>query len=169
MTKTKEREGLLPKIEMIIVGVFFVGFILLLIPKCTSKKKPSVAQMESDAQAISGKDSTSDLASALASLPSVNEKTAPLYVAIEGLKLRTEPNVNAEVITKLALFEKVYYLHETTDFKKEIDWGNNIVTNEPWVKIRTESGRSGWVYGVGVHFYKRAFEPGKTDTMNMTK
>ncbi|NJL77474.1 MAG: hypothetical protein HC892_22980 [Saprospiraceae bacterium] len=39
MTKAKEREGLLPKIEMIIVGIFFLGFILLLIPKCSSKPK----------------------------------------------------------------------------------------------------------------------------------
>ncbi|NJL77473.1 MAG: SH3 domain-containing protein [Saprospiraceae bacterium] len=100
---------------------------------------------------------------------SSDEKSTPLYVTIEGLNLRIEPNVSAEVIAKLPLFEKVYFLNETTDFKKEIDWGNGLVTNEPWIKIRTENGRSGWVYGVGVHFYKRTFDFTAADSTKVTK
>lgn len=169
MTKTKEREGLLPKIEMIIVGVFFLGFILLLIPKCSSKSKKNLATAPVSEETSTVTDTALSLSSKLAAAASLDEKSTPLYVTIEGLNLRTEPNVSAEVIAKLPRFEKVYFLNETTDFKKEIDWGNGVVTNEPWVKIRTESGRSGWVYGIGVHFYKRAFDVTAADSTKVTK
>lgn len=77
-----------------------------------------------------------------------------LYITIDGLRLRTGPSLDSTTIVKLPLFEKVYFLDEVTDFKQEINLGLKV-TEEPWVKVKTKKGVSGWVYGAGVNYYKK--------------
>lgn len=168
MTKTKKSNGLLPNIEFLILGVFFISFIIIMIPKCESTQQ--AYQEEASLESIDSTE-TENFA-----VPPPQEETSPsvdniepsisiektrLYVTVEDLKLRKAPNVVGEIITKLSLFQEVFYEDETTDKKKVIDWGNGIITNEPWVKVSTKEGETGWVYGAGVHFYKRALEETK--------
>lgn len=87
---------------------------------------------------------------------SVAPKDLPgkLYITIDNLKLRKSPSLDSLVIATLPLFEEVYFLNEVTEFTQEISLGYEIA-DEPWVKIRTRKGLDGWVYGAGVHYYKK--------------
>ena len=76
-----------------------------------------------------------------------------LYVTIEGLKVRKEPGLKGETIEQLDLYAPVTFLNQKTEWKQEISLGYEKVTDH-WVKIRTETGKIGWVFGAGVHFYK---------------
>lgn len=76
-----------------------------------------------------------------------------LYVSIDGLNMRKTPGLKGALITKLALYEPVYFLNKKSDKQEEISLGQEKVTDY-WVKVRTKSGKEGWVFGAGVHFYK---------------
>lgn len=82
-----------------------------------------------------------------------NSKYATLYVSIEGLKMRKEPGLKGETIAKLALYEPVTFLNQKTEWTQQISLGYEKVTDH-WVKVRTKSGKEGWVFGAGVHYYK---------------
>lgn len=85
--------------------------------------------------------------------PPANTKTSTLYVTIDGLKVRKEPGLKGESIAKLKLYEPVTFLNKKTEWTQEISLGYEKVTDH-WVKIRTQSGKEGWVFGAGVHYYK---------------
>ncbi|GAB4490433.1 MAG: hypothetical protein OHK0019_09310 [Saprospiraceae bacterium] len=76
-----------------------------------------------------------------------------LFVTIDGLKVRKEPGLKGETVAKLALYEPVTFLNKKTEWTQEISLGYEKVTDH-WVKIRTRSGKEGWVFGAGVHYYK---------------
>lgn len=84
----------------------------------------------------------------------VLEKTTPLYVTFDGLNVRSGPGLNYGKIDRLKLYDEVQFLNETTDSTFEINLGQ-ITPNEPWVKIKTPSGKEGWVYGAGVEYFKK--------------
>lgn len=76
-----------------------------------------------------------------------------LYVTIDGLKLRKQPNLKSDVITTLELYESVEFLGKKSEKPEEISLGYEKVTDY-WVKVRSKSGKEGWVFGAGVHYYK---------------
>lgn len=76
-----------------------------------------------------------------------------LYVTIEGLKVRKEPGLKGETLAELTLYEPVTFLNKKTEWTQEISLGYEKVTDH-WVKVRTQSGKEGWVFGAGVHYYK---------------
>ncbi len=80
-------------------------------------------------------------------------KYATLYVTIDGLKLRKEPNLKGAVVATLELYEPVSFLNKKSEKAEEISLGYEKVTDH-WVKVRTKSGKDGWVFGAGVHYYK---------------
>ena len=75
-------------------------------------------------------------------------------VIIDGLNVRTEPNLKAKSLGKLKLFDQVIFMNEVTDTIQKISLGYEEAT-EPWVKIKTKKGTIGWVYGAGVSYYKK--------------
>lgn len=76
-----------------------------------------------------------------------------LYVTMQGLNMRKEPGLKGAPVAKLKLYEPVTYLNQKTEWTQEINLGSEKVTDH-WVKIKTQSGKVGWVFGPGVHFYK---------------
>jgi Bacterial SH3 domain len=100
--------------------------------------KPSPTQTPTPVQNSVGKSQNSD---------------TQLYVTIDGLKVRKEPGLKSETVAKLELYEQVYFLNQKTDWTQEISLGTEKVTDR-WVKIRTKSGKTGWVFGAGVNYYK---------------
>jgi hypothetical protein len=76
-----------------------------------------------------------------------------LYATIDGLKVRKEPGLKGETLAELALYEPVTFLNKKTEWTQEISLGYEKVTDH-WVKVRTRSGKEGWVFGAGVHYYK---------------
>lgn len=80
-----------------------------------------------------------------------------LWVTIDKLKIRTEPGLKSEILGELKLYDKVYYLEEMTDTTYQINLGYEVA-DEPYVKVRTQRGTVGWVYGAGVHYHKQKRE-----------
>ena len=76
-----------------------------------------------------------------------------LFVTIDGLKVRKEPGLKGETVAELKLYEPVTFLNKKTEWTQEISLGYEKVTDH-WVKVRTQSGKEGWVFGAGVHYYK---------------
>lgn len=154
------------KVEVLIIGIFFISFIIWAVSKCSSAKTEYKARAALEAyedslataqeQPLDQPATTPQpAASPAVQAPSqvIREKTTPLYVTIEGLKLRDTPNLNGKVLAELKLYEEVNFLNEVTDSTYEINLGA-ITANEPWVKVQGR-GHAGWVYGAGVDYYKR--------------
>ena len=87
----------------------------------------------------------------------VIQKETTLFSTIDGLNVRVQPKLGAPIIGRLSLYEPVTYMNEVTDSLFTIDLGD-IEPTEPWVKIRLENGKQGWVYGAGVSYYKYRLE-----------
>lgn len=171
MTK---RASLLPKIEVIIIGIFFLSFVIWMVPKCSATKEEyreaEVELAEEDAllDEATPKDTiVQEVApvvptpisrpAAVPGLGGQQEQLTSLFVTLENLNMREEPRVNGKLIGRLSLYDEVYFMNEVTDTTQEINLGK-VVTNEPWVKVRNKKGQVGWVYGAGVHYYKMKLE-----------
>ncbi len=82
-------------------------------------------------------------------------KLRPLYVIIDSLKLRARPQLDSNFIRYLQYDELVYDMGEQTQSTQTIRYSADEVRTEPWVKIRTQKGEVGWVFGAGVGFYRK--------------
>ncbi len=80
-------------------------------------------------------------------------KYPTLYVTIDGLKVRKQPGLKGELLETLKLYDAVSFLNKKSEKEEEISLGLEKVTDY-WVKVRTASGKEGWVFGAGVHYYK---------------
>ena len=76
------------------------------------------------------------------------------YQNINNLKVRSEPSLNSEVLEELSLGSKVIYDGAVTDSIYTLNLGTREAS-EPYVKIRTWKGKTGWVYGAGVDYYQK--------------
>jgi hypothetical protein len=161
----------LPKLEFILIGVFFIGFVLWAVPKCSATKKElnpddeigmqdstkvDSTRVDQDGVTVVEENTTTPAAQPVPVATNSSEYSR-LYITINKLKLRKGPELDSEVVAQLGLFEEVYFLNEVTDFKTELNLGLETAT-EPWVKIRTKTGQEGWVFGAGVNYYKKKRE-----------
>jgi hypothetical protein len=83
-----------------------------------------------------------------------------LYVLINGLNIRTKPELKAKSLGKLKLHDQVYYLNEVTESAQTVRLQDKTEVSKPWFKIKTKRGTVGWVHGSGVDFYKRKPQDG---------
>jgi cbb3-type cytochrome oxidase subunit 3 len=91
-----------------------------------------------------------------AAQPVKTEARSVLYSAIDGLKVRKEPGLKSSSVDKLKLHEEVYFLNQKTDWEEELSLSYDLpAVKDRWVKIRTKRGKEGWVFGAGVHYYKK--------------
>lgn len=157
---SKKKKDLLPKFEMILLLVFLLTIIIWVIPKCGRGSKASnrlphtpgeVAQPDSMSMNPVAQDTSRHLVTEVQ--PQFSEHTK-LYVTIDGLNVRTKPGLNSSIIDRLPLGEEVFFMDEVSDSTQQINLGDRIA-NEPWIKIKTPKGRTGWVYGAGVNYYKK--------------
>ena len=80
---------------------------------------------------------------------------AALYVLINGLNVRTKPDLKAKSLGKLKLHDQVSFMHEVTEVAQAVRLADGTTISKPWFKIKTKRGTIGWVHGSGVDFYKR--------------
>lgn len=159
----------LGKIETVLIIIFGLLFLMWTASKCCSSKpsyqerKERVAQQKDSAsiapetilQPLPPKEEPLvESATTTMNPPPNTNQGARLFVQVDGLKVRTGPSLDSALVAKLNLHDQVFFLNEKTEFKQEIHM-NNQDFYEPWVKVKTKSGKSGWVYGGGVHYYKR--------------
>lgn len=160
----KDISKLLPSIEILIVLVFFVSFVLVMLPRCERKQEelqtkakqeaiPTTVILDSIAPTPPPKTPSLKLTS-----PATVTKRTVLYVTITGMNLREKPTLSSTIIQKMPLYEQVYFMDEITEFTQKLDLFEGYSTDEPWIKIQTKEGRIGWLYGAGVHFYRKKFE-----------
>ena len=178
---TKKKTSFLPKIEILIILVFFASFMAWAISKCDATKKSfqdddpiegTISTADDtptiDSTNISSDNSNNTFPSGEAPQLSTNTPTtnqpaisqqprySKLYITIDGMKMRTGPSLDSTVITQMKLFEQVDFLNEFTDSTYQINLGYEMA-DEPWFKIQ-HRGKVGWVYGAGVNFYKKKRE-----------
>jgi len=175
----KERKGLLPRFEVLIIFIFFISFILWTMSKCSQTKEElqddseettstEVTQQPQDTATLTLAPTTNPAQNAAPnvattppaqSAPRVETTTSPtsnyskLYVTIPKLKLRTAPTLKSDVITQLKLFERVYYMEEKSDSTITVNLGYEEATDY-WRKIMTKKGNTGWVFGAGLSIDK---------------
>jgi hypothetical protein len=94
------------------------------------------------------------------SLESAEPNGAGLYVLINGLNVRTKPDLKAKSLGKLKLNDQVYFMQEKTDIAQPVRLADGTTISKPWFKIKTKRGTIGWVHGSGVDFYKRKPQEG---------
>jgi hypothetical protein len=159
---SESKTPILSRLEFILIGMFFLAFIVWSVSKCSrsrSKYEDKAAQEIQDsldyAQSVGEK--TAVKKDTVAAPPVQAEPSRPqystLYVTIDGLNVRSTPGLKGQVLDRLALYDEVFFLNERTDSLYEFSIGK-VKVKEPYVKIRTRKGRTGWVYGAGVHYYK---------------
>ncbi len=68
---------------------------------------------------------------------------------VSGLKIRSVPDVESEIIATLNFEEEVTYLNEDSDFKEKLKI-NGELKYDTWKKIKTNYGLEGWVFGGGL-------------------
>lgn len=197
----------IPKVESIIITVFFLCIALWAISKCSSKRTQTIrserAELEEDErpqkpdtvfvpqpqaqpqpkpepqtqpQTVTtpppartglpklGEPAPEPATTKPAARPTLTNETKPapapaaskystLFVTIDGLNMRKEPNRKSPLVARLKLNEQVFFLNKKSEKPEEINLGLEKVTDY-WVKIRTKSGEEGWVFGAGVHYFK---------------
>jgi SH3-like domain-containing protein len=78
----------------------------------------------------------------------------PLFVWVNGLKVRSEPYLTSSVVAELPLNAQVNYEGEVSPFKQKITL-ENVEYDERWLKIKTADGKQGWIYGGGIRLYQK--------------
>lgn len=169
-----KESSLLPKMEVLIIIVFFIGIVIWAFDKCGDTKRAYNEQVNADTGTVEElinrrvegvelppEDSLSEIITTPsgtnpAAAARSGSQYAPLYVTIDGLNLRDKPNLSGKVLTSLKLYEEVAFMGEVTDSTEQINLGG-ITPDEPWIKIQGR-GHVGWVYGAGVEYYKKKLE-----------
>ncbi len=170
----KKKKSALPSVEILIILVFFGSFILWAMSQCNAKQlfyeqlenpertrpREEAAIVEPEIEAppenppISPPTTTPPTtAPATAPAQVIVERFTPLYVTIDSLNMRELPSLSSRILTKLNLYEEVAFMNEITETTQVINLNGREV-DEPWIKIKTNNGIVGWVYGAGVHFYR---------------
>ncbi len=166
------KPSLLPRLEILIIIVFFASFFIWAINKCSSTRAEYQAVEEQariddsifDSQITFEQAPTNTTEDQTSTQPPqeptsvVTERYTPLYVTLPNLNLRDRPNLSGRILGRLKLFDEVQFMEEVTTFKQEINLGDTT-TFAPWIKVKSQAGTEGWVYGAGVHYYKTALNP----------
>ncbi len=72
-----------------------------------------------------------------------------LYALVDKLRLRKDPGSKGAVLEQIKEGERLLFLNEETDYKEKIKLRDNW-HEEPWLKVQSEKGTTGWVFGGAV-------------------
>ncbi len=166
--KKQDDGGVLPKIELLFIFIFFLVFITWAMSKCGSiqeeyaqettdntslRETTNVPEKEKEVAKPTVTETVEKPLAATSKVPAKIEKRTVLYVLLDGLKLRKGHHLDSAIVKTLKINDEVYFLGQTTDFKQKINLGDRVAF-DPWVKVRAYTGHEGWVYGAGVHYFK---------------
>ena len=159
---SETRPSFLKKMEVALIMVFFTGFIFWAVTKCNDTKeeyrRQALLEQEEEAQkpatpVMPFNVDTDSLMPIEEAIPADLQRITPLYVCFPELNMREQPGLNSKVILKLDLFEEVFFMNEVTSYRDSIRIDGKDFF-EPWVRVKHQKGREGWVYGAGVEFYR---------------
>lgn len=163
-----KKTSLVPRLEILIILVFFISFLGWAANKCSRTKTTLQAEnATSSLDSLAQEDTLGTPAGAIETPPPVVAAPIPkpepqssrsiLYVVIDDLNMRSTPSLNSDVVSVLNLFDEVEFMNEVTDSTTQLKLSETIVVDEPWVKVKNKKGRIGWVYGAGVHYHRKKY------------
>lgn len=150
---SKKKKGVLPRTELVILIVLLGFFVLWAFKQCSDSIQP-IEELEEVSENASIDTISLELSENKVDTVQIVQEQTILYVNINNLKLRAEPSLNSGVLEELSLGSKVIYDGAVTDSIYTLNLGTREAS-EPYVKIRTWKGKTGWVYGAGVHYYQK--------------
>jgi uncharacterized protein YgiM (DUF1202 family) len=176
---SEQSGGMLPKVEILIIGGFFILFMIWAVSKCAATQEAYEEQAQQEAIEEAQVDSLRGAGLVGDYMPldttvkplkkpesevesSSTAISTPLYVITPALNMRTGPGLRFKIMERLELYDELQFLGEVTDTTQRIDLGE-ITAEEPWVKVRTPSGKEGWVFGACIDYYKHELKGVETD------
>ncbi len=75
----------------------------------------------------------------------------PFTVGVDRLRFRQAPGTDAEIISELGQGVKVSFADSISTFITSVTL-RGIDYNDPWVRVKTAAGKTGWVYGGALQF-----------------
>ncbi len=87
------------------------------------------------------------------SVATVAPTTVTVYAWVDKLRMRTEPDTKSDIVAEIPEGGAMTFLDEKTDFTQQFTLRGKSY-DEPWLKVKTTDGKTGWVYGGGVKFYE---------------
>jgi len=179
----KKKKGVLPRVEVILILVFFLCFIIWAMKECSTKKTAmeqlAMEQDLEEAEAVASENLETNAANTavvtgeetrpmsearrqelsggtntISPARVQTEYTTKLFVSIDGLKFRNGPSMDSSVIMVLPINYELTFMNEVSDSTQEISMGNGVIANERWIKVQHPKGHEGRVYGAGVNYFK---------------
>jgi hypothetical protein len=131
------------KKTLFIISLTFVSFIF----SCkNTNSSESTQQTESNSSEGESTENTIN--------PLTQEKAPIIFYAwVDKLRVREQPTTKSEIVVEVKEGTSFTYLNEKTDYKERINLRGTLF-NEPWLKIKTDDGKEGWVYGGAVKPYE---------------
>ncbi len=76
-------------------------------------------------------------------------KPIEMYAWVDQLRVRALPTLKSRVIVEMVEGDTLQYMHEATVRNTRLNLRGKDF-NRPWIKVKTNDGKTGWVYGGGV-------------------
>ncbi len=160
---SEKKGSVLPKFEVIVIGIFFLSFMTWAITRCSATKRKYQEETEQDAmEELAAQDikpmplDTTPKKKVVEEVTPPTQAYTPLYATVSNVNVRSRPELKSKIVARIKLFDEVEFMNEVTDFREEITIEDSLAV-APWVRVRTKDGKEGWVYGACVHYYKTKF------------
>ena len=163
---TPPKKGRLNNMEMLGIALFGLALMLYAMSKCGKEPEvetePIVTEEVVDSNALEEPiDSSESSYSGISEAPTAPINSggdtiiiAPkLYILVDSLRLRENPQIGADVVAYLREGEEVVDLGARSELEK-IRISVDEVRTAPWVKVKTSKGKEGWAFGAYMQFYK---------------
>jgi len=160
--------GSLRPIELIGIGLLVLAGLMYGLSKCgggRSSNKPVVVVTDSSAQNVAGTTG----GSVSENDERVNALRRRLYVCMDSLKMRKGPHKDSTLLKILPYGDELVDMGEYKN-EQTIRVAKDNVATEPWIKVRTKEGQTGWIFGAGIRPYpKKRRDPAPTPTPTTTE
>jgi len=136
--------GALRPMEMIGIGLLLLALMVWGLSKCGRDKKSdgkdkTEAQNGSDANLEDGK---------------TDALRRTLYVCMDSLRMRRAPHKDSVTVKLLPYGDELMDMGEYQN-EQTIKMSPEYSVTEPWIKVKTKDGKTGWVFGAGVRPYPK--------------
>lgn len=129
-----------------ILFIVFLTFVSFIFSCKNTNSSESTQQTESNSSEDESIENTTN--------PSTQEKAPTiLYAWVNKLNIREQPTTKSKIVVEVKEGTSFTYMNEKTDYQERINLRGTLF-NEPWLKIKTDDGKEGWVYGGAVKFYE---------------
>ncbi len=131
-------------VEMIGIGLLILAALMYGLSKCSGDRKSD--KKNSAEITNTGETTTVD--------PKSDALRRSLYVCMDSLRMRRAPHKDSATVKLLGYGEEITDMGEYQN-EQTIKITPEYSATEPWIKVKTKDGRSGWVFGAGVRPYPK--------------